>query len=119
MADVDPYDPVEEHRFKNAAPLADAKLADALAYWRTYYDRYGAPQGSNVRSLMRTAIAAAQRIDELQVERDVAVSMGMSWGAIAAKRKEELDALSARLREVQQWNVMLLSKIQEWEAREQ
>lgn len=119
MPDVDPYDPVEEHRFKNAHPLADAKLADALAYWREYYDRYGTPQGASVRSLMRTALAAAQRIDELQTERDVAVSMRMSLEAIAAKRKDELESLGARLREVQQRNVILLSKIQEWEAREQ
>ena len=94
----DPYDPQWEQWFKSNSPKADTPLTEAIEYWVKYESLYGTPHDSNVRSLMRTFFRCR---DEIMRQTEIIITL-----------RQELKEAKAR-------NTMYLSRIQEYEVREQ
>jgi len=94
----DPYDPQWEQWFKSKSPTTGTPLTEAMDYWVKYESLYGTPHDSNVRSLMRTFFRCREEI---------------------LRQTEIITTLRQDLKEAKARNTMYLSKIQEFEAREQ
>lgn len=94
----DPYDPATEHNYKSRTPKGDTPLGEAMLYWMNYQLWYGTPQGMPTRSLMSTFLRC---VDEIN------------------RQTEVITTLRQDLKEAKARNTMYLSKIQEYEAREQ
>ncbi len=99
----DPYDPVVEQKFKNTKPEQDEDPEIALRYWELHFDLYGTPSN---HMAVRAMYANYKRMVE-----------GMDYEL--RRQTEIITTLRQELKEAKARNTMYLSKIQEFEAREQ
>jgi hypothetical protein len=99
----DPYDPVVERKFKNTKPEQDEDPEIALRYWELHFDLYGTPSS---HMAVRAMYANYKRMVE-----------GMDYEM--RRQTEIIVNLRQELKEAKARNTMYLSKIQEFEAREQ
>ena len=94
----DPYDPATENNYKNHTPTSDTPLGEAMVYWMNWQSWYGTPQGMPVRKLMATFLRC---VGEINRQTEIIITL-----------RQELKEAKAR-------NTMYLSRIQEYEVREQ